>query len=82
MQCPVCGGTLKEENIRENIWVDDKLLVIDNLTSKVCMICNESIIDYNTMKKIEKIVEKFKHKEIFGIRFTAYEIDSMATALA
>jgi len=80
LNCPVCGGQLKNDKIRENIWVDGKLLVIDNLPSKVCMRCDESMVDYKTMKKIEKIIEKFKHKEIEGIKFTAYEVDSVAVA--
>jgi YgiT-type zinc finger domain-containing protein len=57
-------------------------LVIDNLPAKVCLHCGESIVDYNTMEKIEKIIEKFKHKEIASTKFTAYEIDAMATAPA
>jgi len=80
LQCPVCGGQLRKDKIREEVWIEDKLLVIDNLPAKVCLNCGESIMDYNTMEKIEKIIEKFKHKEITSIKFTAYEIDAMATA--
>lgn len=82
LQCPVCGGQLKNDKIREEVWVEDKLLVIDNLPAKVCQHCGESIIDYSTMKKIEKIIEKFKHKEIAITKFTAYEIDATVAALA
>ncbi len=81
-QCPICGGQLKEDTIRENVWVEDKLLVIENISAKVCMNCGESVVDYNTMQKIEKIIEKFKHKEIAGHRFIAYEIDAVAAASA
>jgi len=81
-KCPVCGGQLKKDKIREELWVEGKLLVIDNLPAKVCMHCGESIVDYPTMKKIENIIEKFKHKELAGTKFTAYEIDAKAAALA
>ena len=81
LKCPVCGGQLKNDKIRENVWVDGKLLVIDNLPSKVCLRCGESIVDYSTMKKIEKIIKKFKDKKIASNKFTAYEVDSMAIAL-
>jgi len=64
------------------MWVDGELLVIDNIPAKVCLHCSESIVDYNTMKKIEKIIEKFRHKEIASTKFTAYEIDAMETAPA
>jgi YgiT-type zinc finger domain-containing protein len=82
LQCPVCGGQLIKDTIREDVWVESELLVIDNLPAKVCLHCGESIVDYNTMEKIEKIIEKFKHKEIASTKFTAYEIDAMATAPA
>jgi len=32
------------------------------------------------MEKIEKIIQKFKLKEIASTKFTAYEIDAMAKA--
>ncbi|MBU3967986.1 MAG: type II toxin-antitoxin system MqsA family antitoxin [Euryarchaeota archaeon] len=80
LQCPICGGQLKKDKIREDVWVERELLVIDNLPAKVCLHCGESIVDYNTMEKIEKIIEKFKHKEIASTKFAAYEIDAMATA--
>ena len=81
-QCPVCGGQLKKDTIREDAWVEGRLLIIDNLPAKVCQRCDETILDYTTMKKIETIIEKFKHKEIIGTKFTAYEIDAMAAQLS
>ena len=77
-KCPVCSGELRKDIIKEDIWVDGKLLIIDNFTAKVCMHCDESIVDYNTMKKIENLVEKFKHKVIRGTEYIAYEIDASA----
>jgi YgiT-type zinc finger domain-containing protein len=38
----------------EDVWVEGELLVIDNLPAKVCLHCGESIVDYNTMEKINK----------------------------
>ena len=81
-KCPVCSGELRKDIIKEDIWVDGKLLVIDNLTAKICMHCDESIVDYNTMKKIENLVEKFKQKVIRGTEFIAYEIDAAASMSA
>lgn len=81
-KCPVCSGELRKDITKEDIRIDGKLLVIDNLTAKVCMHCGESIVDYNTMKKIENLVEKFKHKVIRGTEFIAYEIDAAASMSA
>ena len=81
-KCPVCSGELRTDIIKEDIWIDGKLLVIDNLPARVCMHCGESIVDYNTMKKIETLVDKFKHKVLRGTEFIAYEIDAAASMSA
>jgi YgiT-type zinc finger domain-containing protein len=77
-KCPVCSGELKKDIIKEDIWIDGTLLVIDNLPARVCIDCGESIVDYNTMNKIETLIDKFKNKVIKGNEFTAYEIDGAA----
>jgi len=77
-KCPVCSGELKKDIIKEDIRIDGKLLVIGNLTAKVCVHCGESIVDYNTMQKIGNLIDKFKHKVIRGTEFIAYEIDAAA----
>ncbi len=79
LKCPLCGGDLKKGNIKEEIWVEGKLLVIDNLTARICTLCGESIVDYATMQKIEQLIEKFRLKKLTGTEFTAYEIDATST---
>lgn len=76
LKCPVCGGELTRGNIKEEKWIEGKLLVIDNLNARICNVCGESIVDYATMQKIEQLIENFKLKKITGIEFTAYEIDA------
>ena len=76
LKCPTCGGELKKGLIKEEKWIEGKLLVIDNLTALVCNICGESIVDYATMQKIEQMIENFRLKKITGTEFTAYEIDA------
>ncbi len=75
-RCPICGGELIKNTIKEEIWIEGKLLVIDNLAARVCNLCGESMIDYVTMQKIEQLIENFKLKKITGTEFTAYEIDA------
>ena len=81
-KCPVCSGELRKDIIKEDIWIDGKLLVIDNLTAKVCVHCGESIVDYNTIQKIENLIDKFKHNMIRATEFIAYEIDATAPVSA
>ena len=79
-KCPICGGELKKGMIKEEKWVEGKLLVIDNLTARICNICGESIVDYATMQKIEQMIENFRLKKITGTEFTAYEIDATSAS--
>jgi len=82
LKCPVCGGELIRGNIKEEKWIEGKLLVIDNLTARICNICGESIVDYATMQKIEQLIENFRLKKIMGTEFTAYEIDAALASSA
>ena len=82
LKCPICGGELTKGNIKEEKWIEGKLLVIDNLTARICNICGESIVDYATMQKIEKLIENFRLNKIKGTEFTAYEIDATSAISA
>ncbi len=82
LKCPICGGELKKGNIKEEKWIEGKLLVIDNLTARICNICGESIVDYITMQKIEQLIENFRLKKITGTEFIAYEIDATSISSA
>jgi YgiT-type zinc finger domain-containing protein len=82
LKCPICGGELKKGNLKEEKWIEGKLLVIDNLTARICNICGESIVDYATMQKIEQLIENFRLKKITGTEFIAYEIDATSASSA
>jgi YgiT-type zinc finger domain-containing protein len=80
LKCPTCGGELKKGLIKEEKWIEGKLLVIYNLTARICNICGESLVDYATMQKIEQMIENFRLKKLTATEFTAYEIDAAASS--
>lgn len=57
MKCAVCGGTTKKEIIKLELWVGDKLVVIEDVPSKVCGGCGEKYFSAKVSKQIDKLLE-------------------------
>ena len=60
-KCPVCGtGTLRKGKVEETMFG----IVIGKFPGEICSNCNETFLDEETMKKVEK---KAKEIGIWGI---------------
>ena len=60
MKCPLCKGKLEKKTIKEYMFG----VYLGEFPAEVCDACNESFIDSENMKKIEKIA---KQKGIWGL---------------
>ena len=56
---PICGGELEETEVKEDIWLGEKLLVIENVHAKVCEKCGEKIVSYDEMQRIDRVIREF-----------------------
>ena len=70
--CPICGGELEETEVKEDIWVGEELLVIENVHAKVCDKCGEKIVNYDEMQRIDSVISEFNHRKMELKRITAY----------
>ena len=70
--CPICGGELEETEVKEDIWLGEELLVIENVHAKVCDKCGEKIVSYDEMQRIEEVISEFNHRKMELKRITAY----------
>jgi YgiT-type zinc finger domain-containing protein len=70
--CPICGGELEETEVKEDIWVGEELLVIENVHAKVCDKCSEKIESYGEMQRIDRVIREFDHRKMELKRITAY----------
>ncbi len=70
--CPICGGGLEEAEIKEDIWLGEELLVIENVHAKVCDKCGEKIVSYDEMQRIDRVISEFYRGKTELKRITAY----------
>ena len=70
--CPICGGELEETEVKEDIWLGEELLVIENVHAKVCDKCGEKIVSYDEMQRIDRVIREFNHRKMELKRITAY----------
>ena len=58
MKCALCGGLVKDETVKLDIWVKDELVVIEDIPSGVCQHCGEKYISARTSKQIDNLIEQ------------------------
>jgi HTH-type transcriptional regulator / antitoxin MqsA len=57
MKCAICSGVLKEEVTKMELWVDGKLIVIEDVPAKVCENCGEKYFSAKVSKQIDVLLE-------------------------
>ncbi len=57
MKCAICGGYLEEKATKLEVWVDGKLLVIEDVPARVCENCGEKYFSAKVSKQIDKLLE-------------------------
>ena len=57
MRCDVCGGEVKKEKIIFDLWVNDELLIIEDVPAEVCQKCGEQVFTPSVTNQIQKIAK-------------------------
>ncbi len=60
MKCAICGGVQKEEITKLELWVDEKLIVIEDVPAKVCENCGETYFSAKVSKQVDALLESTK----------------------
>jgi YgiT-type zinc finger domain-containing protein len=77
----LCGrGKLLEGFTELRIRGEDALLVIKNVTARVCNLCDEAYISPETSRQIDEIMAKYRSGMLLAKTIPAEEIDLMQTA--
>ena len=63
---------MEEAEIKEDIWLGEELLVIENVHAKVCDKCGEKIVSYDEMQRIDRVISEFYRGKVELKRITAY----------
>ena len=76
-ECHVCGGKMSEQIVKQEFWLKDQLVVIDELPAGVCEQCGERVVNASVSQHIEKLLRNRQLLEnapvllVPVIRFTA-----------
>lgn len=57
MKCAICGGNLRKEMAKLELWVDNKLIVIEDVPASVCENCGEKYFSAKVSKQIDRLLE-------------------------
>ncbi len=55
-QCSVCQGELEKRPGTFTSWIDDRLVVIENVPALVCKQCGETYYEPDIVERIQKLV--------------------------
>ena len=56
MKCDVCGSPMKEHSVTCTIQLDEKLVVVEHVPTKVCDQCGERLYSPETVERLQKTV--------------------------
>ena len=63
---------MEETEVKEDMWMGEELLVIENVHASVCERCGEQIVSYDEMRRIEGVISDFERGKMELKRITAY----------
>ena len=63
---------MEETDVKEDIWMGEELLVIENIHAGVCERCGEKIVSYDEMRRIEGVIRELERGKVELKRITAY----------
>ena len=59
-RCHVCGANMRERTVRQDFWIKEKLIVIENVPAGVCLQCGERVVNADTGKRIAALLKDSK----------------------
>ncbi|MCK5562009.1 MAG: type II toxin-antitoxin system MqsA family antitoxin [Thermoplasmata archaeon] len=57
MKCTLCNGNLKKENVKLDLWVDEELVIVEDIPADVCDQCGEKFVSAEVSKEIDKLLK-------------------------
>lgn len=64
MECQVCHGKMVKKSIKLDFWIDDELMVIDNVPGYECRQCGEQIFTPEVTDQIRKVSEEREYEPL------------------
>lgn len=56
MNCDLCSSRTTEQTVTYTIQLDDKLIVVEHVPARVCILCGERLYSPDTVERLQKTV--------------------------
>ena len=56
-ECHICGERMEERKIKQEFWVKDKLILVEDVPAGVCPQCGEKVVKADVGRSIAALIE-------------------------
>lgn len=56
-ECEICNAPMEEKVIKQDFWIRDQLVVVENVPAGVCPQCGEKVVNAEVGQRIMKLLE-------------------------
>ena len=79
-ECEICNTPLVEKNIRQEFWIRNKLVVIEEVPAGVCPRCGEKVVRAEIGEQITKLLndhQRIRKAPTISVPLIKYEREAM-----
>ena len=59
-ECEICNTKLEERVVKQDFWINGRLIVIENVPAGVCPQCGEKVVKGEVGQRIAKLLQDSK----------------------
>lgn len=74
LRCKYCGHGIHEDVISAAFWMDDGLIVVEDVLAQICDGCGEQFLDEETSQRIQALLKNPKAEPKRRIRVSVYDL--------
>ena len=56
-ECEICNTPMKERLVKQDFWIQGKLIVVEDVPAGVCPNCGEKVVKADVGRSILKLIE-------------------------
>jgi len=77
LRCKYCGYDTCEDVIKAAFWMDDGLIIVEDVRARVCEGCGEQFLDEETTQRIQELLKNPTVEPERQIRVSVYDLPQL-----
>jgi YgiT-type zinc finger domain-containing protein len=77
LRCKYCGYDTREDVIKAAFWMNDELIVVEDVPARVCEGCAEHFLNKETTQQIQKLLKNPTEEPRRQIRISVYDLSRL-----